>query len=350
MMRSILLRAFLMFIPYSASAYGVSLDSSISATRLIDMTQNQAFKSELQVAPLLVQPVYSLKGFQREARVRFITDGTVRTDFGNQDFSIAESCASLGYKVKASSCASGTYAGKRCPYGDEYVDKCYGATDWCKNNGYAVTACALPAYPAEACPYDGKYFKKCQKDNGRACEDNEYYVSCPTGKVTDETVICPYDGSYKGCVCNPCEGYDYTAAEANAQGYHASTLVCNSCGTIKYKRVENSCNGYKECTYGGEGTDSCWRGETHLFKTCKAEGRENKCKLTVCPEGRFCEYEACSQKWCDLGCNVGTTDLETLCTRPETDCKKLGYFRTAKECGNSYRLACPFNKDVFHCF
>ena len=62
-MRSILLRAFLMFIPYSASAYGVSLDSSISATRLIDMTQNQAFKSELQVAPLLVQPVYSLKGF-----------------------------------------------------------------------------------------------------------------------------------------------------------------------------------------------------------------------------------------------------------------------------------------------
>ena len=291
-----------------------------------------------------------LKGFQREARVRFITDGTVRTDFGNQDFSIAESCASLGYKVKASSCASGTYAGKRCPYGDEYVDKCYGATDWCKNNGYAVTACALPAYPAEACPYDGKYFKKCQKDNGRACEDNEYYVSCPTGKVTDETVICPYDGSYKGCVCNPCEGYDYTAAEANAQGYHASTLVCNSCGTIKYKRVENSCNGYKECTYGGEGTDSCWRGETHLFKTCKAEGCENKCKLTVCPEGRFCEYEACSQKWCDLGCNVGTTDLETLCTRPETDCKKLGYFRTAKECGNSYRLACPFNKDIFHCF
>ena len=72
-MRSILLRAFLIFILYSASAYGVSLDSSISATRLIDMTQNQAFKSELQVAPLLVQPVYSLKGFQREARVRFIT-------------------------------------------------------------------------------------------------------------------------------------------------------------------------------------------------------------------------------------------------------------------------------------
>ena len=62
-MRSILLRAFLMFIPYSASAYGVSLDSSISAPRLIDMTQNQAFKSELQVAPLLVQPVYSLKDF-----------------------------------------------------------------------------------------------------------------------------------------------------------------------------------------------------------------------------------------------------------------------------------------------
>lgn len=155
-------------------------------------------------------------------------------------------------------------------------------------------------------------------------------MSCPTGEVTDETVICPYDGSYKGCVCNPCEGYDYTAAEANAQGYHASTLVCNSCGTIKYKRVENSCNGYKECTYGGEGTDSCWRGETHLFKTCKAEGCENKCKLTVCPEGRFCEYEACSQKWCDLGCNVGTTDLETLCTRPETDCKSWGIFARPK--------------------
>ena len=66
-MRSILLRAFLMFIPYSASAYGVSLDSSISATRLIDMTQNQAFKSELQVAPLLVQPVYSLNVRQESA-------------------------------------------------------------------------------------------------------------------------------------------------------------------------------------------------------------------------------------------------------------------------------------------
>ena len=61
------------------------------------------------------------------------------------------------------------------------------------------------------------------------------------GKVGDTNQSCPYNESYKKCVCNPCGGYDYTAAQASAQGYTPGE-VCNSCGTMKYKRSANACD------------------------------------------------------------------------------------------------------------
>ena len=96
-------------------------------------------------------------------------------------------------------------------------------------------------------------------------------MTCETGKVGDTGDVCPYNSSYKKCICNPCNGYDYTASEATEQGYTMGES-CNSCGTLKYKRTANVCEGYLECDAGGAtGADVCYSGSVKKFSECLDE-------------------------------------------------------------------------------
>ena len=107
----------------------------------------------------------------------------------------------------------------------------------CKNEGFFVTSCSLPSYPTGVCPYNNAYFAKCVENKQRACKENGYTeTSCANGKVVDTT--CSYDANYKKCKCDPCSGYDYTYAQANAQGY-VPDGSCLSYSESKYKRKEN---------------------------------------------------------------------------------------------------------------
>ena len=138
----------------------------------------------------------------------------------------------------------------------------------CKNEGYSVTSCSLPAYPSGQCPYNSAYFAKCVEDRPRACKEAGFTeTSCASGTVMEAT--CSFDANYKKCKCDPCSGYDYTYAQASAQGY-VPDGSCLSCSETKYKRKENPCSGYSSCECGGEtGSASCYSGSIQKFESCK---------------------------------------------------------------------------------
>lgn len=237
---------------------------------LLDISQSQALESE----PMALGPVLpgqgSLKNYLKTASVRFITDGKNGNNHFNgsseQEFSPGDLCYNAGYRQQ--SCPAGYIKGEVCPDDSSYVKECIDPASWCKDNGYAVSKCTLPKYPAEVCPHNGAYYKTCETDNIRACKEAGYSLACEAGKVGDAGQACPYNESYKKCVCNPCEGFDYTAEQASAQGYTPGE-VCNSCGTMKYKRSANACDGFKECTNGGTaGADVCYAGNLKKFSEC----------------------------------------------------------------------------------
>ena len=55
-------------------------------------------------------------------------------------------------------------------------------------------------------------------------------------------------------------------------------------------------------------TDYCLKDNIKYYNNCKT--CENKCTLDKCPTGVSCTYEACSQKYCAVGCAVGYKDLD----------------------------------------
>ena len=212
----------------------------------------------------------------------------------------------------------------------------------CQNEGYTITSCAAPQYPSGQCPYNSNYYASCKDDTARACKEAGYDTSCNDGYIKDSSQICPYNSSYYKCKCNPCDGYAYTQAQANADGYVADGS-CNSCGTTKYKRKNNPCTGFLTCECGGQiGTQTCKSGSVTKYAVCKT-CCENKCSETTCPAGYVCELEACSNKYCITGCAVNYTDW---CTQPITDCGTLGYTKTADQCPDGY-LKCPYGDTVF---
>ena len=244
------------------AALFVSFNSAYAS--LVDTSQNQTFESRPQAAAVSKRPVSS--PFIKLAAVHFIAnDGNL--SFGNQEFLPEDICKQGGYTHKG--CPAGYVKGEACPEDGSYVKDCIDPDTWCKNNGYEVTGCQVPQYPQGACPYGSGYYKSCETDNIRACKELGYSLTCEAGKVGDTNQSCPYNESYKKCVCNPCSGYGYTASEANAQGYTPGE-VCNSCGTMKYKRSANACDGFKECTDGGAaGAEVCYSGSLKKFSECK---------------------------------------------------------------------------------
>ena len=302
------------------SVYPTASFASLSSAyaSLVDTSQNQTFESRPQAAAIPKRPVPSsfaglvlqrqepLKYYPKFANVKFIV-GDGELDFGYTEFSTDDLCKQAGYVHNG--CPAGYIRDDECPYDSKFVRDCIDPDIWCKNNGYHVTSCSVPEYPANPCPYKSSLYKSCETDNIRACKELGYSLTCEAGKVGDINQSCPYNDSYKKCICNPCSGYDYTAAQASAQGYVPGE-VCNSCGTIKYKRTENACSGYKTCDCGGEaGAKVCYSGAVQKFDTCRS-CCENKCTLASCPAGNTCEYESCSKKYCAVGCATGYLDLD----------------------------------------
>ena len=221
-------------------------------------------------------------------------------------------------------------------------DLSVGSEQKCIDEGYPHSGdCLLPAFYDAECPYDSDYHSQCITDNDRACQESGYLKNCPDGEVADTNQLCPYDSSYKKCKCDPCEGYAYTYAQATAQGYIADGS-CNSCGEIKYKRKENPCSGYSACDCGGEtGAKICYTGAAIKYDNCKS-CCENKCTLDACPADHACDYEACSNKYCDNGCRSGYMDL---CLTGDS-CISMGY--SPQSCVGE-TLYCPYNTSYRFC-
>ena len=229
------------------------------------------------------------------ASVYFIT-GNEGLNFEGQEFQLGDLCLTSGYNIK--NCPSGYIAVDPCPDDGSYYKNCIDKSTWCQQNGYNVTSCQLPKYPATPCPYDSNYYKTCQTDNIRACKELGYSLTCEDGKVGDTGDVCPYNSSYKKCICNPCSGYDYAASEATAQGYIAGES-CNSCGTLKYKRSTNPCDGYFECDEGGvSGAKVCYSGNIKKFSECKEVcDARFKYDSSNCPVGSTLSGGVCDGKY-----------------------------------------------------
>ncbi len=199
-------------------------------------------------------------------------------------------CKNEGFSL--TSCALPSYrSGDTCPYNSAYFTECKEDTvRACTESGYSVTSCSLPNYLNGQCPYNSAYYNKCQADTIRACQEDGYQASCPTGYVTN--TACPYNSSYTTCKCNPCSGYDYTYAQATAQGY-LTDGSCNSCGTTKYKRKQNPCDGYSTCECGGaSGASSCYSATTQKFSSCKSCNTNTSLAFWCCLPGN-CDYSGC---------------------------------------------------------
>ncbi|MBS7095425.1 MAG: hypothetical protein KH081_08835, partial [Azospirillum sp.] len=115
--------------------------------------------------------------------------------------------------------------------------------------------------------------------------------------------------------------------------------------TTKYTACECKPGYNQTCTELGPVTpsDYCQMNGVKYYNNCKT--CENKCKLDSCPAGVSCTLEDCSGKYCDVGCATGYVNW---CTKPETDCAKLGYTKSVSQCADGY-LQCPYNSAAVFC-
>ena len=206
---------------------------------------------------------------------------------GDDDFTIdtVAQCKNEGFTI--TSCPAGSAASGACPYDDRYFNSCVSYDELCKQNNYYKSCSGnLVLDPSQSCDYDSSY-QKCVSAEEK-CEEEGYFNHCEDGKILDPGQVCSYSSSYQKCECNPCDGYDYTYAQATEQGYEPDGDACNSCGTKKYKRKAKECLGFSVCDCGGEiGATECWSGQQQMFLSCKSCKKE-------CAAG---EYDI-SDYWC----------------------------------------------------
>ncbi len=340
------------FISSDAGAFLYS--NSFSGSSLIDT--NQAFESIPQAGLFLEQPA-SLSHLPKLAAVHFLTKEN-GVNFGVPEFNdpTVGTCQRKGYILTKCE-TEGTYPALLCPDNSSYFKTCCA-------EAYKNTSCTYPlTKSADSC--GGKY--KC------ICDTSLYPVtSCTSPQVvaTGSGSSCTADGitRYSECVCpaaysETCSGLNlqgkgtgctkngttkYTACECKA-GYN---LTCSDLGPSKptdYCQLNgikyyNSCKTCPNvCTLA-----SCPAGATCTYEECSKKYCStcaNKCKLASCPQGTVCEQEACSQKYCAIGCATGYVDW---CVKPETDCAKLGYTKSASQCPDGY-LKCPYNSAAVFC-
>ena len=269
----------------------------------------------------------SVKNFPRLANVTFIT-GDKQLDFGNVEFvdPYDQICKSMGYAQ--TSCAAGYWKFDFCRYSNAYFKQC--CADKYK---YTADSCSYPnELSSDGC--GGKY--RC------ICNRTLYPVeSCVSPQVVSGDA-CTEAGKkyYSECVCP--SNYTETCTGQNQQGRGTG---CTYNGTTKYTACECKPGYNQTCTELGPVTpsDYCQMNGIKYYNNCKT--CENKCKLDSCPAGVSCTLEDCSGKYCDVGCATGYVNW---CTKPETDCAKLGYTKSVSQCSDGY-LQCPYNSAAVFC-
>lgn len=163
----------------------------------------------------------------------------------------------------------------------------------CLKLGYTIKSCpegyALDI--KERCPFglNSPLYKKCYSLSN-LCQEKGYKLSCPEGSEPNLNKYCPYDSLYVQCQCAGCPGYDYTEAEANAEGYIADGDPCMSCDTPMYKRKPADCKGFDWTTEtcgatscGNVDGEYCVSGTTVKYKDC------SNCTVPpapACPDGK----------------------------------------------------------------
>ena len=164
----------------------------------------------------------------------------------------------------------------------------------CPDLGYNITSCPAGYYLSGKCPLSALYYKECLPV-GNLCTDKGYVSSCPVGEIPDLSDVCPEDENYFTCKCDPCEGYDYTYAQATVSGYVVDGSGCQSCDEMKYKRKPAPCVGYNydetNCNVTSCGNlegGSCRSGNVTKYEKC------TPCPV-VCPAGKV----NIDTYWCD---------------------------------------------------
>ena len=313
---------------YSSLTPGTA-EFSQQYTHLIETNQSQTSESLSQTLSLELPDTgsVSVKNFPKLANVTFITGGD-KVNFSTPEFldTSADDCKRFGYTL--TSCNTGYWKSNFCPYKNEYFKQC--CADKYK---YTADHCSYPnELSSDSC--GGKY--RC------ICNRTLYPVeSCAAPQVVSND-SCTEDGKkyYSECICP--SNYTETCTGQNQQGRGTG---CTYNGTTKYTACECKPGYNQTCTELGPVTpsDYCLMNNIKYYNNCKTCA--NKCKLDSCPNGVVCTLEDCSGKYCDIGCATGYVNW---CTKPETDCAKLGYTKSVSQCAGDY-LQCPYNSAAVFC-
>ncbi len=271
----------------------------------------------------------SVKNFPKLASVHFLTESnSLQFNVPAFEDTSVQNCKDLGYTK--TSCSSGNPS-VFCPYNNAYFKECCDASY---------------KYTADSCTYPNTISKtSCGGKYQCTCDTTLYPVTSCTSPQTPATgngSSCTANGvtRYSECVCP--SNYTETCTGQNQQGRGTG---CTYNGTTKYTACECKPGYNQTCTELGPVTpsDYCQMNGIKYYNNCKT--CENKCKLDSCPAGVSCTLEDCSGKYCDVGCATGYVNW---CTKPETDCAKLGYTKSVSQCSDGY-LQCPYNSAAVFC-
>ena len=271
----------------------------------------------------------SVKNFPKLASVHFLTESnSLQFNVPAFEDTSVQNCKDLGYTK--TSCSSGNPS-VFCPYNNAYFKECCDASY---------------KYTADSCTYPNTISKtSCGGKYQCTCDTTLYPVTSCTSPQTPATgngSSCTANGvtRYSECVCP--SNYTETCTGQNQQGRGTG---CTYNGTTKYTACECKPGYNQTCTELGPVTpnDYCLMNSIRYYNNCKT--CENKCKLDSCPAGVSCTLEDCSGKYCDVGCATGYVNW---CTKPETDCAKLGYTKSVSQCSDGY-LKCPYNSAAVFC-
>ncbi len=271
----------------------------------------------------------SVKNFPKLASVHFLTESnSLQFNVPAFEDTSVQNCKYLGYTK--TSCSSGNPS-VFCPYNNAYFKECCDASY---------------KYTADSCTYPNTISKtSCGGKYQCTCDTTLYPVTSCTSPQTPAMgsgSSCMANGvtRYSECVCP--SNYTETCTGQNQQGRGSG---CTYNGTTKYTACECKPGYNQTCTELGPVTpnDYCLMNSIRYYNNCKT--CENKCKLDSCPAGVSCTLEDCSGKYCDVGCATGYVNW---CTKPETDCAKLGYTKSVSQCSDGY-LQCPYNSAAVFC-
>ena len=271
----------------------------------------------------------SVKNFPKLASVHFLTESnSLQFNVPAFEDTSVQNCKDLGYTK--TSCSSGNPS-VLCPYNNAYFKECCDASY---------------KYTADSCTYPNTISKtSCGGKYQCTCDTTLYPVTSCTSPQTPAMgsgSSCTANGvtRYSECVCP--SNYTETCTGQNQQGRGTG---CTYKGTTKYTACECKPGYNQTCTELGPVTpnDYCLMNGIRYYNNCKS--CENKCKLDSCPAGVSCTLEDCSGKYCDVGCATGYVNW---CTKPETDCAKLGYTKSVSQCSDGY-VRCPYNSAAVFC-